>query len=146
MIYQVETMKAEEKAFDFWQDHSLRFLEMAFKPDRMERVKNPDGLGTRTGDCGDTVTFFLTVEDDRIKSASFEIRGCLNTTACANTVAELAEGRTLEEAWALSPDDIVRYLETLPEDHAHCAELAVGAFYLALADSRRRAGQASAGG
>jgi nitrogen fixation NifU-like protein len=32
---------------------------------------------------------------------------------------------------------VADYLEPLPEDHFHCAELAVGAFYLALADSQR---------
>jgi nitrogen fixation NifU-like protein len=136
-------MKANEKTFDFWQDHSLRFLEMAYKADRREHLENPDGFGTRTGECGDTVSFYLTIEGGRIQSASFQLNGCLNTAACANTVGELVEGKTLEEAWAITPEDVMDYLETLPRDHAHCAELAVGAFYLALADSRRRAGKAA---
>jgi len=29
-------------------------------------------------------------------------------------------------------DDVVAYLETLPAENTHCAELAAGAFYLAL--------------
>jgi nitrogen fixation NifU-like protein len=29
---------------------------------------------------------------------------------------------------------VADYLQTLPADHFHCAELAVGAFYKALAD------------
>ena len=132
-----------EKEFDFWQDHSLRYLEMAFRSDRRETVADPDGCGTRTGDCGDTVTFFLTNRQGRIQSISFETNGCLNTNACANTVCELIEGKTLEEAWSLTPEEIAGYLETLPEDHFHCAELAVGALYLALSDCRRRAGEAA---
>jgi len=58
--------------------------------------------------------------------------GCMNTNACANTAAELAEGRKVEDAWEITPDDLVAYLETLPSESTHCAELAVGAFYLAL--------------
>jgi nitrogen fixation NifU-like protein len=132
-----------EEQFDFWQDHSLRYLEMAFRSDRRETVADPDGFGTRTGDCGDTVTFFLTTRQGRIQSISFETNGCLNTHACANTVCELVEGKTLEEAWSLTPEEIAAYLETLPEDHFHCAELAAGALYLALTDCRRRAGEAA---
>ena len=70
--------------------------------------------------------------DDRIDSVFFEIQGCLNTIACANTVARLVEGKKIKDAWAITPEDVVAYLETLPAEHAHCAELAAGAFYLAL--------------
>jgi nitrogen fixation NifU-like protein len=56
----------------------------------------------------------------------------MNTNACANTVAELAEGRTVDDAWEITPDDVIAYLETLPPGNTHCAELAVGALYLAL--------------
>jgi hypothetical protein len=34
--------------------------------------------------------------------------------------------------------DIICFLETLPEDHHHCAELTAGAFCLALADYNER--------
>jgi nitrogen fixation NifU-like protein len=47
------------KDFDFWQDNSLHFLEMAFRYDRRERIQYPDGYGKRTGECGDTVEMFL---------------------------------------------------------------------------------------
>jgi hypothetical protein len=38
--------------FDLWQDHSLRYLEMAFRTDRREIIERPDGYGRRTGVCG----------------------------------------------------------------------------------------------
>jgi len=44
----------------------------------------------------------------------------------------LAEGRKVEDAWEITPEDVVAYLETLPPQNTHCAELAVGGFYLAL--------------
>lgn len=122
----------EQKKTDFWQHHSLHFLEMAFRNDRRERVAHPDGYGKRTGECGDTVEIYLTIDSGRIRSVSYEANGCMNTNACANTVAELAEGRKTEDAWELTSEDVVAYLETLPPENTHCAELAVGAFYLAL--------------
>jgi len=123
-----------QEKFDLWQDHSLRYLEMAFRTDRREIIERPDGYGKRTGECGDTVEMFLTVRGGRIASGSFDTDGCMSTNACANMVAELAEGKSLEKAWEISTEDVIKYLETLPSENIHCAQLAVGAFYLALAN------------
>ena len=120
--------------FDFWQDHSLRYLEMAYRNDRRAVIACPDGYGKRTGDCADTVEIYLTVCNGRIQSVAYQTDGCMNTNACANTLAELAEGRNVEEAWEITAEDVISYLETLPPQHTHCAELAVGALYLALAN------------
>jgi nitrogen fixation NifU-like protein len=120
--------------FDFWQDNSIHYLEMAFRHERRERVKNPDGYGKRTGECGDTVEMFLCVKGDRIQTVSFDTDGCINTNACANTVSQLSEGKTIEDAWNITVKEVIEFLETLAKDKYHCAELAVGAFYLALAN------------
>jgi nitrogen fixation NifU-like protein len=120
------------KKFDFWQDHSLRYLEMAFRSDRRGTIEHPDGYGKRTGDCADTVEIYLTIRHGRIQSVSYETNGCMNTNACANTVAELVRGKDVASAWELTPEDVIEYLETLPPQNTHCAELAVGALYLAL--------------
>ena len=122
---------------DFWQAHSLKFLECAFRSDRTESLRQFDGHGEKRGDCGDSVEFFIIEKDDRLRTIAYSVNGCLNTNACANAVIDLAEGRTLSEAWNITPEIVAAYLESLPEDHFHCAELAVGAFYLALADVRR---------
>ena len=122
----------DQKKFDFWQDHSLHYLEMAFRNDRREIVKHPDGYGKRTGDCGDTVEMYLSIRNGRIQSVSYETDGCMSTNACANTVAELIEGKDVGPAWELTPEDVMKYLETLLPENTHCAELAVGAMYRAL--------------
>ncbi len=129
--------KKDGKKFNFWQDHSDHYLEMAYRTDKRERIEAPDGYGRRTGQCGDTIEMFLKIRDDRIRSASFEIQGCLNTAACANTVIKLTEGKTVDQAWKITPEEVVRYLGTLPSKEAHCAELAVGSFYLALSDFQK---------
>ncbi len=112
--------------------YSPRYLEMATQMDKRRTIKDPDGYGKRTGECGDTVEMFLIVRKNRIHSISFITDGCINTHACANCVAFLAEGKSIAEAWEISHEKVVDYLETLPEEDTHCAELAVGAFYLAL--------------
>lgn len=121
--------------FDFWNDHSETFLTMAYLWDRRKPLDNPDGCGRKTGDCGDTVTIYLAIDKEgTITSLNFELEGCIHTNACCNALAELVEGKKAEDCWDIKPEDIIDFLQTLPEDHYHCAELTVGAFYLALAD------------
>ena len=122
----------DERKFDFWHDHSLNYLQMAFGCDRGDRLQNPGGYGRRTGECGDTIDMFLCVKSGRIQTVSFDTKGCINTNACANAVSHIAEGKTIDEGWEITPQDVIEYLETLPEENYHCAELAVGAFYVAL--------------
>jgi nitrogen fixation protein NifU and related proteins len=129
-------MDAQPPPSDFWQDHSITFLEMAFRTDRRERLENPDGYGKKTGDCGDTVEFFIKVDGDRIGTLSYDINGCLNTNACCNAVISLIEGKSVDAAWEIAPEKVAGFLESLPDDHFHCAELVVGTLYLALADTR----------
>jgi nitrogen fixation protein NifU and related proteins len=127
-----ESDRMEKDEIPFFQNHSEHYLEMALRTDKRGVVSKPDAYGRRTGQCGDTITFFLTIQNDLIQSISFEADGCLNTLACANTVIHMAEGKKVEEAWEITSEDIIHYLETLPSEENHCAELAIGAFYLAL--------------
>jgi len=131
----------DDKSFDFYRDHSTQFLKMALANDWCERLADPDGYGRRTGVCGDTVEFFLKVRKNTVDTLSFVMDGCIHTRACCNTVVHLAGGKRVEDAWEIGPDEVADYLETLPPDHFHCAELSLGALYLALADyvERRRA-------
>ena len=129
-------MERHSEPADFWQDHSLMFLEMAFRTDRRERLDKADGYGKKTGDCGDTVEFFLILDGDAIGTLAYDINGCLNTNACCNAVISLLEGQTIEAAWELTPERVAGFLESLPPDHFHCAELAIGALYLTLANAR----------
>lgn len=93
-----------------------------------------DGYGSNTGVCGDTVNLSLFLSGGRITQASFRIHGCATTLACAAAVARLSEGITIREAWEITPETVLEAVGPLPPESEHCAEVAVGALYLALAD------------
>jgi nitrogen fixation NifU-like protein len=95
-----------------------------------------DGYGKNTGDCGDTVEMSLKLSGDTISKISFRIDGCAHTLASAVAVARITEGRTLQEAWGVTPEEVIDYIGSLPPESEHCAELAVGALYLALANAQ----------
>ena len=126
---------------DGWQSHSLTFLEMAFRTDRQGRPVNPSGIGHNVGSCKDSITLFVKVREHAIESVAYELDGCLNTNACANMVAEIVEGQDIESAWHITPEMVADRLQTLPSGHFHCAELAVGALYKALADYQQNGGK-----
>ncbi len=94
-------------------------------------IKNPDVTSTYTGLlCGDSITLYLKLENQLITNAKFEYSGCAGTATSGSALTMLLIGKTIEEAWKITKDDILRELGGLPE--AHCADLAVNALYKAL--------------
>ncbi len=51
--------------------------------------------------CGDRVTVYLSVDDDRITDVAFEGSGCAISTAAASMMTEAVKGKTIQEATAL---------------------------------------------
>ena len=118
--------------------HTQIFLEMAFRTDRHKSLVHPSGVGQNIGACRDRIEIQLAISGGVIQEVAYRLEGCLNTNACANAVAEMVEGHTVQVAWALRPEMVAEFLQSLPADHFHCAELTVGAFYKALADYQQK--------
>ena len=124
----------DEKALEFWRHHSINFIEMALKEDKRERLVQADGYGKCSRQCGDTLEIFLTARNGLVNGASFHTEGCIFTVACANTVVRMVEGKPARDAWTITPNQVMDFLETLPQKEYHCAELAVQTLRLALTD------------
>ncbi len=77
------------------------------------------------GEKKDTMEFYLTIQDDMIKSANFFTDGCGATVATGSQTTILIEGKSLEYAENLTTKDIDLALKGLPDDHKHSLELAV---------------------
>ena len=102
----------------------------------VELIRNPKNCGIPsdkgiwvsqafTGPCGDTMKLFLKIKDGIIEKANFVTDGCGASIATANQTTQLIEGKSLDYAEKLKPIDIDEALKGLPEDHKHCAELAI---------------------
>jgi nitrogen fixation NifU-like protein len=105
--------------------YSQKFKDELFGPKNFGKIENPDSHVRIKGVCGDTIEMFLTVRDERIHNIKFVTDGCGATVACASYVTRTAQGKPIEEALKMKPDDVDRYFEGLPEEHQHCAKLAV---------------------
>jgi nitrogen fixation NifU-like protein len=77
------------------------------------------------GPCGDTMQFFAKIEDGIIKKANFITDGCGASVATGSQTMMLIDGKSTQFAEKLEPKDLDDALLGLPEDHKHCAELAI---------------------
>lgn len=98
------------------------------------RMNDPTSSSYLKGPCGDSMEFYLVVEDGRITDIKYYTEGCYSTRACAAMAARLACGGTIGEALSISAGEVIKALKGLPQDHLHCSILSVSALYRAIAD------------
>ena len=101
-------------------------------PKNIGKMKNPDSQIRITGECGDTVEMYLSIEKGRIKDVNFWTDGCGFTIACCSYVTRMAKGKSVEEAYKIKPEDVDAYFGGLPEENKHCAYLSVNSLKVAI--------------
>jgi len=121
--------------------YSAKVVEEFYNPKNLGLMLEPDAYGRMLGPCGDTMEIYVRLKGERIAKAAFMTDGCGATVACGSMLTQMVEGMTLEEAAAVTPEALTRALDGLPEEHAHCAVLAVGALQTALSHRVRAGGE-----
>ncbi|HDJ37891.1 MAG TPA: iron-sulfur cluster assembly scaffold protein [Methanosarcinales archaeon] len=109
-------------------------IEYAYNPRNMGEISDADGVGKITGTCGDTVQIQIRVENGRISESRFMTDGCGTSIACGSMLTEMITDKTIEEALAITSDDLLRSLGGLPEENVHCSVLAVDTLRAAIDD------------
>jgi Mrp family chromosome partitioning ATPase len=97
-----------------------------------------NGRARQTGRCGDTMEFWLRVQDGEVARASFVTDGCAPSLAAGSMATCLAEGRPLADAAGIAQKDVLEALGGLPEESEHCAHLAASTLKEACLDAARR--------
>ncbi len=92
--------------------------------DSQVRVENPA--------CGDILELAVKVADGFIEEMRFRVKGCVPAMACASVVTDLAKGKRIDEALAITKDDITRRIGGLPPASGHAAQLALDALVAVL--------------
>ena len=78
------------------------------------------------------ILFTLRVNGDRIEEVRFKTQSCVTTTACSSALTEMVQGRTVEEALAVTPEQLSEYLGTVPSEKMYCCRLAIATLRKAL--------------
>lgn len=79
-------------------------------------------------------------ETSVIEAAGFKTRGCLAMTGCASVTCSLIEGRTLEEALALTADEVREAVDGVPAGKANTLTFSVEAVRALVGDFLVREG------
>ncbi|MBN4056795.1 iron-sulfur cluster assembly scaffold protein [bacterium AH-315-J21] len=108
----------------------------------MDHFQNPRNAGevenadvtaeTRNPHCGDAILLGLKIEGDTITDVKFLTFGCGAAIATSSIATEMFMGKTISEASAITPEDIIKELGGLPEHKLPCAKLAPEALQIAL--------------
>lgn len=113
-------------------------LDHATHPRHHGALAEYDGHACLTGPCGDTMEMWLTSRNGIVAGVSFVTTGCHPSLASGSMAATLAEGKLIEDAAAVSQDEVLRSLGGLPPEHEHCALLATDTLKAACEDCLTR--------
>jgi nitrogen fixation protein NifU and related proteins len=110
-----------------------------FNPRNVGEIPNADGVGTvGNPTCGDVMTIYIKVKDNRISDIKFKTYGCAAAIASSSMATELVKGKTIEEALKLTRDDVAKELGGLPAVKMHCSNLASDALREAIKDYKKK--------
>ena len=94
-------------------------------PRNVGEIPDADGVGeVGNAKCGDIMKMYLKIKDDRIEDVKFETFGCGSAIASSSMATELIKGKTIEEALAVTNQQVVDALGGLPAYKLHCSVLA----------------------
>ncbi|MBS7632498.1 Fe-S cluster assembly scaffold protein NifU [Candidatus Bathyarchaeota archaeon] len=111
-------------------------------PRNMGEIPDADGVGTVGNPvCGDLMTIYIKVKDNRLIDIKFKTFGCGSAIATSSMITELAKGKTLEEAMKITRGDVADSLGGLPPVKMHCSNLAADALHAAIEDYYKRRGE-----
>ena len=113
-------------------------LDHGTAPRNFGPLEDWTGHARITGLCEDTMEFWIRVAGGVLERVSFVTEGCRASAACGSMTTCLAEGRALDEALGLWPDEILTALGGVPEKAAHCATLAARTLHAACHDHLTR--------
>ncbi|MCI6255400.1 MAG: iron-sulfur cluster assembly scaffold protein, partial [Clostridiales bacterium] len=104
-------------------------------------LEDPDAVGVAGNPkCGDIMQVTLRVEDGVITDARFKTFGCAAAIATSSMATEMIKGRTVEQAFTLTNEQVAEALGGLPLHKMHCSVLAEQAIKAAVGDYYVRQG------
>ena len=121
--------------------YSEKVLQHFSNPKNVGDMQDPDGIG-EVGNpvCGDMMTFYIKVRNDKIEDVKFKTFGCVAAISVSSMVSEMAKGTTVKEARTITNQAVAAALDGLPKEKMHCSNLGAEALAKAIDDYEKRTG------
>jgi nitrogen fixation NifU-like protein len=122
--------------------YSEKVIDHFSNPRNVGVIEDADGVG-EVGNpvCGDMMTFYIKVKDDKIEDIKYKTFGCVAAIAVSSKVSDMIKGKTLDEAKALSKKAVAESLDGLPKEKMHCSNLGAEALAEAIKDYEIKTGK-----
>jgi len=115
--------------------YSQEVMDHFSNPRNVGEIEDADGIG-EVGNpvCGDMMTFYIKVKDDKLEDVKYKTFGCVAAIAVSSKVSEMTRGKTLEEAKSVTKKAVAEALDGLPKEKMHCSNLGAQALNEAIKD------------
>lgn len=119
--------------------YSDKVMDHFQNPRNVGVITDADGVG-QVGNpvCGDMMTFYIKVKDNRLDDIKFQTFGCGAAIAVSSIVSEMAMGKTLEEAMKITNTTVAEELGGLPKNKLHCSNLGADALHAAIENFKKK--------
>ena len=115
------------------------------QPRNVGTLPNPSGKAmVRSPFDSDTVSITLRIENDRIVDIRFKCVGCPIAIASSSMATVMVMGKPVEEAYALSKEDVAAALGGMPDYKMLCSNLSPEGIRMAIDDWRARMAESDA--
>jgi nitrogen fixation protein NifU and related proteins len=118
--------------------YSSKTIKRFRNPKYVGQIKDADAVG-EVGNfkCGDVMKVYLKINGKRIKDIKFETYGCVAAIASTDAMCALVKGKSLNEAYKMGNQEIVKKLGKVPEIKIHCSILGTRALRNAIESYRK---------
>ena len=135
LYFTVMNSERDESAGPNRRVYTEKVMDHFMNPRNVGEIADADGVG-EVGNpiCGDVMTFYIKVNDDRIQDVKFKTFGCGAAIAVSSMVSEMAKGKKIQEALRITNRLIADQLGGLPPNKLHCSNLGADALHKAIED------------
>ncbi len=119
--------------------YSEKVMDHFNNPRNVGEIPDADGIGSEGNPvCGDMMKIFIKVDEEKITDIKFKTFGCGAAIAVSSMITEMAKGKTLDEALAITKESVADALDGLPAQKQHCSNLGAEALHKAIEDYKNK--------